>query len=43
MQGAEFSQPQNNNSNNEMAKVISNKNPNLSMPNTLLDLTKKRY
>ena len=38
-------QPQNtnSNSNNEMAKVISNKNPNLSMPNTLLDLTKKRY
>ena len=36
-------QPQNANSNNEMAKAISNKNPNLSMPNTLLDLTKKRY
>ena len=36
-------QPQNNSSNNEMAKAISNKNPNLSMPNTLLDLTKKRY
>ena len=32
-----------NSSNNEMAKAISNKNPNLSMPNTLLDLTKKRY